>query len=526
MSDGTSAVSDAGPHAAIDTRRQWPTWACSRGGTVLAMAFIVATGGFMRVWALGRIGFNGDEAVYAGQAASLAGDPELAGLFPVFRAHPLLFQAVLSLEFATVISDTGARLLSAGLGLSTVVAMYPLGKLLYGRAAGLVAAFFLAVMPYHVVVTRQVLLDGPETFFAVVALFCTARFCVEQRPRWLYATAAVMGLALLTKETAVILVLALFVFFVLRREIHVRSRDLLIALGLMVAIVVAYPLSLGLSGQTGTGRNYLVWQLLRRANHEIWFYGKTVPPAVGPAVIALAAGGLWLLRRHGTWREWLLVCWIAVPLVFFHLWPVKGYQYLLPIAPAVTALAARAGVHLTVPWLSARRPVVARWIRVAVIAGVGVSLATPAWLAVTPATGSTFLAGSGGVPGGRETGGWIKANLPEGSRLMTVGPSMANLVRFYGHRAAYALSVSSNPLSRNPSYQPIDNPDRELRGGDLQYVVWDAYSAARAPFFGERLMGYVRKYNGVAVYTETVDIRGPDGRTTPKPVIVVYEARP
>jgi hypothetical protein len=478
------------------------------------------------VWALGEVGFNSDEAVYAGQAAALAGDPALAGLFPVFRAHPLLFQALLSPGFSGGVSDTGARFLSVAFGLSTVVIAYLLGKLLYGRKAGLVAAFFLAVMPYHVVVTRQVLLDGPETFFAMVVLYCMARFCGERTPRWLYSAAAVMGLTLLTKESAVILVLALFVFFVLRREYHIRLRNLLIALVILAAVVVAYPLSLSLSGRTSTGQNYLVWQLFRRANHGILFYGETVSPAIGPAVIALAAGGLWLLRGQSTWREWLLVCWIVVPLAFFHLWPVKGYQYLLPITPVVAVLAARAGVHVAVPWLSDRRPAVAQWVRAAAVLAVGASLAVPAWLAVNPAPSTTFLAGSGGVPGGREAGRWIEANLPEGSRLMTVGPSMANLVRFYGHRTAFALSVSPNPLSRNPSYEPIDNPDRQLRDGDLQYVVWDAFSAARAPFFGERLMRYVHKYNGVAVHTETIEMAGADGRTTPKPVIIVYEVRP
>ncbi|MBP2323491.1 4-amino-4-deoxy-L-arabinose transferase-like glycosyltransferase [Kibdelosporangium banguiense] len=490
------------------------------------MALIVGAGGFVRVWALGEVGFNSDEAVYAGQAAALAGDPALAGLFPVFRAHPLLFQAMLSFGFPASVSDTGTRLLSVAFGLSTVVTVYLLGKLLYGRKVGLTAAFFLAVMPYHVVVTRQVLLDGPETFFAAVVLYCTARFCAERTPRWLYCAAAVMGLTLLTKESAAILVAALFVFFVLRREFRIRLRDLLVALVILAAVVVAYPLSLSLSGWTSTGQNYLVWQLFRRANHGISFYAETVPPAIGPALIVLAAGGLWLLRGQSTWREWLLVCWIVVPLVFFHLWPVKGYQYLLPITPVVTVLAARAGVHVAVPWLSARRPAVAQRVRAAAILAVGASLAVPAWLAVNPAPSTTFLAGSGGVPAGREAGRWIAANLPEGSRLITVGPSMANLVRFYGHRKAFALSVSPNPLSRNPSYEPVDNPDRALRDGDLQYVVWDAFSAARAPFFGERLMRYVHKYDGVAIHTETIEVAGADGRTTPKPVIIVYEVRP
>ncbi|WP_340682726.1 ArnT family glycosyltransferase [Amycolatopsis coloradensis] len=510
---------------ATGARHRWTARVFARGGVVPAMTLIVGAGGFLRVWALGEIGFNSDEAVYAGQAAALAGDPALSGLFPIFRAHPLLFQAILSLGFSGGMGDTGARLMSVTFGLSTVVAVYLLGKLLYGPKTGLVAAFFIAIMPYHVVVTRQVLLDGPETFFAVVTLYCVARFCSERTPGWLYSAAGVMGLTLLTKESAAILVLAVFMFFVLHREFRIRPRDLLVVLAITSAVFVAYPLSLSLSDRASTGQNYLVWQLFRRANHEITFYGETAAPAVGPAVLLLAAGGFWLLREQNTWREWLLVCWMCVPLVFFHLWPVKGYQYLLPIVPAVAALAARTGVHAAVPWLSGRRPAVARWVRALLVLTVGASLLAPAWKAVNPDPDTTFLAGSGGVPGGREAGRWIKAGLPEGSRLMTIGPSMANLVRFYGHRSAFALSVSPNPLSRNPSYEPIDNPDRELRSGNLQYVVWDAFSAARAPFFGERVMRYVHKYGGVAIHTEAVEVTTPDGRTAPVPVIIIYEVR-
>ena len=37
----------------------------------------------------------------------------------------------------------------------------------------------------------------------------------------------------------------------------------------------------------------------------------------------------------------MLLCWIGVPFVFFELWPAKGYQYLLLVAPPVAVLAAR-----------------------------------------------------------------------------------------------------------------------------------------------------------------------------------------
>ena len=52
--------------------------------------------------------------------------------------------------------------------------------MLYGRRAGLVAALLLALMPYHVIVTRQVLLDGPMTMFATLTLLLVVRFVLER----------------------------------------------------------------------------------------------------------------------------------------------------------------------------------------------------------------------------------------------------------------------------------------------------------------------------------------------------------
>ena len=107
-----------------------------------------------------RIGFNSDEAVYAGQAASIADHPELKEFFPTFRAHPLLFQTILSVGYHLGGYDLFGRVVSAVFGVATVFLVYKAGKILYGTSAGLIAALFMALMPYHVVVTRQVLLDG------------------------------------------------------------------------------------------------------------------------------------------------------------------------------------------------------------------------------------------------------------------------------------------------------------------------------------------------------------------------------
>jgi MFS family permease len=481
------------------------------------LAAILALAAGLRVWELNDVGYNSDEAVYSGQAAAIAGDEELKELFPVFRAHPLLFQTFLSVGFRIDLGVGFERFAGAAAGVATVYLTYELGRLLYGRRAGLFAALLMAVMPYHVVVTRQVLLDGPMTMFATLTLVLLARFVLSGRPAWLYATGAAMGLTFLAKETGIVLLCAVYAFLALTPELRLRLRDVAISAGVMGLVIAPFPLSLMLAGRTGTGESYLTWQLFRRPNHDWFFYPDTVPEVIGPLVLVAAALGLWLLRHDATWRERLLVCWIAVPVAFFQLWPVKGYQYLLPVAVPLAVLAGRT--------LASRR-LVSRGVAAAAVTIVGISLLLPTWDRVASAGAGGFLAGAGGLPGGRETGEWIDANVPEGASFMTIGPSMANLVQFYGHRKAYGLSVSPNPLNRNPSYEPLANPDRALRDDEIQYVVWDTFSAGRSPSFSRRLLGYAKRFNGRAVHAEVLPATGASGRTVKRPAIVVYEVRP
>jgi hypothetical protein len=98
-------------------------------------------------------------------------------------------------------------------------------------------------------------------------------------------------------------------------------------------------------------------------------------------------------------------------------------------------------------------------------------------------------------------------------------------MEFYGHREVLGLSVSPNPLHRNPAYTPVKNPDLLLRTGQVQYLVWDAYSAARSHYFSGRLMAYVRRYRGSVVHTQSVTVSTPNGPVQ-RPVIVLYEVRP
>jgi hypothetical protein len=506
-----------------------------RGLGIRSMATVAAVAGvgagfaaalFIRLWHLTSIGFNSDEAVYAGQGASIAGYDALRPFFPIFRAHPLLYQTVLSLGFLWSGGDAFGRFLSAGVGLATVVLTYKVGALMYGRRAGVLAALFLALMPYHVLVSRQVLLDLPEAFCATLTLYFLALYVRRGTSSWLYAAGGGLGLTFLSKEVGILYVGAVYAFLALSPSIKLRVRDLAISLGAMVLVLLPYPISLAFAGKSHTGSAFLSYQLFRKPNHSFFFYPTTVSEAVGPLLLAAALLGLWLLRRERGWRETLLLSWIVVPAAFFELWPVKGFQYLLPIAVPVALLGARMVVRLADGGVGRISRDTGRAAAAVFAVAIAVSLAVPSWQRIHPPRSGQFLAGSGGVAGGREAGEWVRQNIPIGAQMLAIGPSMGNILEFYGRRKVFGLSVSANPLRRNPVYEAVRNPDLMIRHNDIQYLVWDSYSASRSHFFGDKILDYARRYNGRVEHTQTIGVKTADGRTVRKPVIVIYAVRP
>jgi hypothetical protein len=495
-------------------------------GAVLVVA--LGVGAFLRIWEINQLGLNSDEAVYAGQAGAIAGESSIEAFFSAFRAHPLLFQTLLSVAFHLPGSiDLWGRLFSAAIGLATVLVTYKLGSLLYGRRAGAIAALFLALMPYHVLVTRQILLDGPMTLFATLTLYMIARYAKTERGPWLYAAGAALGLAALSKETSVVLIGGVYAFFALTPEIRLRMRDVVGSLGVLGVVFAAFPIAISLAGRSTTGGNYLAWQLFRRPNHDWIFYPSEVPIAIGLLVVIAAAAGVWLLRQQNSWRETLLLTWIAMPVVFFQIWPVKGFQYLLPAAPAVAILAARTLTRWSPgPALVGKRAASSALFAPLAVGVISLTLVVSSLGRIEPSKSGDLLAGSGGMPGGREAGEWIDRNVPEGAKLMTIGPSMANIVQFYGKRKAYGLAVSPNPLHRNPSYEPLHNPDRVIRDNEIQYVVWDSFSASRSEYFSRSIKRFADRYNGRTVYTETISVPTSDGKRAKKPLITIYEVQP
>jgi len=471
----------------------------------------------LRVIDLNRVGFNSDEAVYSGQAAALIGDETMSQFFSVFRAHPLLLQTMLGGLFEVVgVSDLAARLLVAlTFGVGSVVLTYMLAYRLYGQRVAIVAAAILAVLPYHVLVSRQVLLDPAFGFFVILSLWFVARGTDDQTGRWMIGAALAAALATATKEVAVLLFVVVASFIIIsglwRRFPSGRFRRLAVSLVLFATIVAPFPLTRVFLAP-GSGSSYLLWQFTRPANHDETYFLQVLGQFGGIAFVALAVLGIVVmlyrlrLRAEG---DLLILLWLIVFFGFFQIWRIKLFSYLMVVVPAL-AVCAAVGLDAAARWLADTVPRF-RAKRAAWAAAL-VAIATLGLVAQLGSASVDVVRGGAGIvaspvefdievqdfAGGREFGYWARDHTPPDARFLSIGPSIGNILRFYGDRESLALSVSSDPRSRNPAYVPVANPDLWLRQMGIHYIVWDFYSADRSAFYNGRLMAYARKY-GIAV---------------------------
>lgn len=506
-------------------------------GAALSAIGILALAAALRLPALADVGFNSDEAVYAGQGAAMVGLEPYPQLFSLFRAHPLLLQGIIGVTFQAVgVTDFAARLVVAALfGIGTVIATYLLGRELYGRQVGGLAALIVAVLPYHAVLSRQVMVDTGMAFFITVAFWALAFAVRKSSGRWLALAAAMAGAAALTKEVAVLIVPAVFGYLALSGTWRVFPPRSFLLAALAYALTVAPFVASRLFGPQSNASDFVLWQFSRPPNHDSDYFLRVALQFIGPALLALGGLGVVRLLVRRTPPDLLLIAPMATLLAFFQLWPTKLFPYLMPLVPLL-AVAASIGAL----WLIrvSRRIGIGRRLHVGpiILAGVLTISAGTAWgtIHASPERPEGFAeldVELQDFAGAREAAVWALAHTPANARFLTIGPSLGNIIRFYGHRDSVALSVSPDPRKRNPAYIAVPNPDAALRGSAIQYVVWDAYSADRSAFYNARLRRYANKYAGEAVFSayvaqsgEIITAAGPPPSTADVRVVIYSTA--
>lgn len=328
-----------------------------------------------------------------------------------------------------------ARLLTALLGMGTVLATYGVARLFYGRTVALLAALLLAVAPAHVADSHFVTTDTPASFFTMLAFLPIALLATRPPParsgRLALATIAglAVGLAIATKYNVALLVLPLLLAL-LWAEYDARHlagkatnpASLLAASGapLLYALVgVALGFTLGTPYWLAELPRMLdelasIYDHYKFKGHpglesdEPWrFYVEgLVGGGIFPALCAGAGIVLAFLRHRRA--DLLLLAFFVPSLLQLAGLRVVFFRNAVPLLPLVCVFAAIAAVGL-LNWLASRFPRLNRtWVLPLLAA---LLAAGPLWQSITYsarlARPTTRLLATA----------WVEANAPAGSRI-------------------------------------------------------------------------------------------------------------
>jgi 4-amino-4-deoxy-L-arabinose transferase-like glycosyltransferase len=256
------------------------------------------------------------------------------------------------------------RAFVAALGAATLIPLYRIGEKAYSRRTGLLAAFFLAVLPAHVVASGIVTPEVPAAFLTLVTVWCSlrleesARTPGEGAQRWAFIAGACAGLAVATHYPAALILLA--PLFAATRPQPVGSFPrgpavLLVLVGTLSAFAVACPATLFELGRLAAGLTEAVRSCfsaeagvgigLRHLLQDGLGYG--------PGLLALLGAGLTLPRFR--WQDGVLLLFPAVGALATILAPGRSAHSLASLAPWGALLGALAVDRLS-SWAGDRWP--------------------------------------------------------------------------------------------------------------------------------------------------------------------------
>lgn len=227
-----------------------------------------------------------------------------------------------------------------------LISIYGIGKLLFNRRVGVLAAALCLFYPIMYALSREFLLD-----FALVSMVTTVQYLILvseggcKKP-WNILLGIAAGAALLIKVVALVFFLPLWVYIFIRRSKQTKPFSSLTAC-LLISLGIALPWYFFAFKDLLALNSY--WQnLAMTMDHDpnkflpsfLWYVNALKDPLMSPNLFGFFFVGLSLFLIIGRkWKDLLIfVCW-AVPAFFiFIVTPNKDGRYIMPILPALSLL--------------------------------------------------------------------------------------------------------------------------------------------------------------------------------------------
>ena len=334
-----------------------------------------------------------DEGRYAEIAREMfaSGDwvmPRFDG-FKFYDKPPLQYWATTLAYHAFGVQHWTARLFSALAGLLSVLAVWYAARRVWdprrGRVAALVCvSIFLVVAAGHI----NSLDMGVAAFLTVAlgAFLIAEHGCdsVSSQRRWMLATWAAMGLAVLSKGLIGVVLpgATLFVYIVWQRDWNLLRRlHLIPGLAILLALTVPWFVLLARTDDQFLSFFFIHEHFGRflskvaNRNQPFWYYLPIVIAGLLPwtAFLSVTLRNAWRVatrEKQGAMR--LVLIWTVVVLLFFSISGAKLPLYVLPMFPAFAWLIAGAITQLE------SMAIARRLLPIAILAVIGAGLAL--WL--------------------------------------------------------------------------------------------------------------------------------------------------
>jgi 4-amino-4-deoxy-L-arabinose transferase-like glycosyltransferase len=335
---------------------------------LLLLLFLAAALRFYGLDWDGGIGAHPDERYVVGVAEALRW-PDCLNPFdisPDFAYGHLPLYLLVSLRLLGAGADLlfVSRALAALFDLGTVALTFALGRQVWGRRIGLLAAAFVALMMLHVQHAHFYAADVPLAFFSVGTLLFAARLAKSGQSRHAWLAGVWAGLAVGTKFNAALLAMPLGAACIVApvRQGQRWRYALQIGVGVLTTFALTNPFVLpsfpvfwrNVMRESAIARGLLDVPYTRQF-HATW-------PYVYPLLQQLRWGMGWPLGVaafggffYAAWRavrkpvsaaEWVLVAWALPFFVLVGALYAKFPRYWLTVTPALAIYAAWALVSL------------------------------------------------------------------------------------------------------------------------------------------------------------------------------------
>lgn len=310
----------------------------------------------------GRLLSAHDEARYAEVAREMldSGDwltPHLSGV-EHWHKPPLTYWAIAASFSVFGLTEFAARLPSALAAVASVIGVYGIGRMLFGRRVGLLGVVVVASSLLFVLMGRLATPDMLLTCWTCWAVHCIVRSFVhgDARGGWAVLRGVFIGLGFMTKGPVILVfvVVPAVVFVVVTRSWR-AFRAAKPWLAVAAFCVVGLPWFVVVCIQNPGLMSYFAgFQTFERVasdvhGHSAWvlYYIPVLLLGFGPWIVFVPYAAVRAVRSKaeslddGTARGLFVFMLFLVPLVVLSVIRSKGLAYMLPGLPAAAILAGR-----------------------------------------------------------------------------------------------------------------------------------------------------------------------------------------